>query len=312
LLVVIAIIGVLIAILLPAVNAARESGRRSACANNMRQLGLGVSNFISTHGGFPASSKDAVGKSSTSCNWIVALFPYIEQQERWDYCWNNGSFRAAQASPQIKTFLCPSDQRSNAQTLSANTHRSNYAAVLGKTAAYWYNYTESVWIYGDTIAIEGRIKPLMVSDGMSKTLLLAEVGLATGNTGSPPNQFTARGQPSPLTRTNCYAGSYVSSSWSTWNPGLDTFGGQLFAYVGTCWPARGQWCTYLSGGQQHAAASSSFHNKGVNVVMCDGSTKFVNNDDDSFFGGAAADALVYSTNNNFGIWGAMGTKAAKD
>jgi prepilin-type N-terminal cleavage/methylation domain-containing protein len=53
LLVVIAIIAVLIALLLPAVQAAREAARRAQCVNNLKQLGLGVHNYISTHNAFP-------------------------------------------------------------------------------------------------------------------------------------------------------------------------------------------------------------------------------------------------------------------
>ncbi|MDR1289896.1 MAG: DUF1559 domain-containing protein [Planctomycetaceae bacterium] len=77
--VVIAIIGVLIALLLPAVQAAREAARRSQCSNNMRQIGLAVHNFHDSEGGLPPA---------IVCRWHLSLFPllfpYMEQQPLWD------------------------------------------------------------------------------------------------------------------------------------------------------------------------------------------------------------------------------------
>src|SRR5438128_1101372 len=112
LLVVISIIAVLIGLLLPAINAARESGRRTQCQNNMRTLGLALANFSSAMHAFPnsgtfnepnppkhtdwASSATAgsIGKTFSSSaqnswahSWVVDILPYIDAQDMfnaWD------------------------------------------------------------------------------------------------------------------------------------------------------------------------------------------------------------------------------------
>jgi hypothetical protein len=86
--VVIAIIGVLIALLLPAVQAAREAARRTQCTNHLKQVGIGVHNFHDTRNGLPPLTIFN-GKAT----WPVLLFPYIEKQPLWDavVSWRNGS-----------------------------------------------------------------------------------------------------------------------------------------------------------------------------------------------------------------------------
>src|SRR5881396_2112162 len=82
LLVVIAIIGVLVALLLPAVQAAREAARRSACSNNLRQVGLALQNFESTHKYFPSSLRPTpLDASGLFQGWsaLAQLLPYLEQ-----------------------------------------------------------------------------------------------------------------------------------------------------------------------------------------------------------------------------------------
>ena len=94
LLVVIAIIGVLVGLLLPAVQSARESARRSQCQNNLKQLGLAMSNYSSAKGGYPPSMHDDNAQKATDgtsgtgnvtgLSWMYFILPYCEYQEYYD------------------------------------------------------------------------------------------------------------------------------------------------------------------------------------------------------------------------------------
>ncbi len=97
LLVVIAIIGVLVGLLLPAVQAAREAGRRMQCQNNMKQFGLAMHNHMSAFNAFPPGNVNydengnrfktggwQHGQNELGWHWLAMLFPYIEQPAMWE------------------------------------------------------------------------------------------------------------------------------------------------------------------------------------------------------------------------------------
>jgi prepilin-type N-terminal cleavage/methylation domain-containing protein/prepilin-type processing-associated H-X9-DG protein len=99
LLVVIAIIGVLVSLLLPAVQSARESSRRTKCINNLKQLGLGLHNFHDTRGHFPAGGHNdsrMYGTATTAdlsawgSSWVVFTLPFIEQNNTFQQLIFNG------------------------------------------------------------------------------------------------------------------------------------------------------------------------------------------------------------------------------
>lgn len=176
LLVVIAIIGVMVGLLLPAVQAAREAARRMSCSNNMKQVGLALHNYHDTHQKFPYSvgwsgaieSGNAVagaGKIRNHRGWILML-PYIEQQALYDLAdlsLASGAYvRSGSAgslsgplpgeagnpndvvvSTPVSTFLCPSDPN---PTNYATTSSAEYSISPGTTTLQgaYTNYEFSV------------------------------------------------------------------------------------------------------------------------------------------------------------------------
>lgn len=160
LLVVIAIIGILVGMLLPAVQRVREAARRTACLNNMKQLGLAVQNYQSARLKYPPASIQTrrTDSEGNRLQWgysvHVQLLPEIEQQAFYDlYFESQGNPNFADGLPgnlsafSVETFLCPS-----ATQLDSIESPSELQTVRGNSAHYLVS-TGSVFNILDQVAL---------------------------------------------------------------------------------------------------------------------------------------------------------------
>ena len=210
LLVVITIIGILIALLLPAVQAAREAARILQCQNNLKQLGLAVLNYESQWNYFPPSSHWEPGASlsrgNTSQvgrlreNWVIMVLPFLEQQplyDKFDLTQRITSVVNAPArATQFAVMLCPTDSNYNREPFMGSGHsqtspmgnnwgRGNYAANAGLGLMYegprWYDAafpTSNGWKNSDLRGVMGANVSIsfgQMTDGASNTVLLGEI-----------------------------------------------------------------------------------------------------------------------------------------
>jgi type II secretory pathway pseudopilin PulG len=108
-LMVLAVIGVLVALLLPAVQAAREAARRIGCANHLRQLGLAITNHESAQGRLPAGRDAAFGRNHSWCTDALAYLDQSALHDRYDYqrAWDD-SANMPVVTANLVVFRCPS------------------------------------------------------------------------------------------------------------------------------------------------------------------------------------------------------------
>ena len=187
LLVVIAIIGVLVGLLLPAVQSAREAARRMSCSNNMKQLGLSMHNYHDTHKVFPAFKyRNGQGSHWRGYSAFTQILPFIEQQPLHDQLktatndffahWDvNGAHQNLRAVA-IPAFKCPSDiQFPSTGGGWANGPGCSYGVSYGSTIS-WTDFGQQNGMFrGQTNAGDRpHTKMADILDGTSNTLLASE------------------------------------------------------------------------------------------------------------------------------------------
>jgi prepilin-type processing-associated H-X9-DG protein len=292
--VVIAIIGVLVALLLPAVQAAREAARRTQCLNNLKQLGLAAHNFHDARKHFPSSSQGKVPVEpamSTGQNGsgLYQMLPYMEEQALFDLFplgpVPSGTLTAIGSTfnrtgwiKPLKTSRCPSSPGEEPFTATYATDAGppytyndppglgpQYLGVMGaiNTLNPAYNYVTDGSSKSGLVATNGMMYPesniraKKVTDGLSKTYLMGESSHEFYDIGVAIARVWAVGtvaSGSPTTFTQMHT--------------IAQYGGRNIT-----WPINS-----IAFTKRNDAAFGSNHAGGAHFLFADGSCHFVSED----------------------------------
>jgi prepilin-type N-terminal cleavage/methylation domain-containing protein len=181
LLVVIAVIAILIGLLLPAVQQAREAARRTQCKNNLKQIGLALHNYVEAHQVFPSGytyMKGASGENIRGFSWGAMILPHLEESvahEQFD--WNAPIFDVKNEPVRmrhLKPFLCPSDPPSAENFVEMGPTPEKYAmgCYVGNFGPPDLDDTQEK--RDGMFSRNSRTRIAEVRDGLSHTLLVGE------------------------------------------------------------------------------------------------------------------------------------------
>jgi prepilin-type N-terminal cleavage/methylation domain-containing protein/prepilin-type processing-associated H-X9-DG protein len=286
LMVVIAVLGILLALLLPAVQSAREAARRAQCSGHLKQIALAMHNYQTVHSVLPPGKKGCCWGT-----WLVYALPHLEQQplyNAWNSCGINaagvptgydldlryfGAANVTVTSTRLEVYLCPSDM-SNAP-LSATLNGLTYSCTSQNFAA---NFGNTTVLQGDYQGIKFAGAPFVdigspvgdygqpshqtvgfnaIPDGLSHTLLLSEVVV---------------GQGQDLRGFSWWGDAATFEAFSTPN---SSFPDVLFSPIYCINQSPNPPCTTATSALPEMYAARSRHPGGVNVAMADGSVAFV-------------------------------------
>lgn len=298
LLVVIAIIGVMVSLLLPAVQAAREAARRMQCSNNLKQIGLALHNYESTHRVFPAQSwgpRPGVHFNARRGSWFTAILPMVEQTSladlySWQHNWHDPE-NAVAVNSDVPTFRCPSAtdrpgfewavlvNYANATTTTlTTTPRDFYAgsvtdyANVGGISAQLNALLPANQQVGDPpnsgVLKETAVRLAEIVDGLSNTILVVECA------GRPNLYQNRRLVPDGATPKTWSGAASVTRPfptggvWASHNKGFLVAGAQRDGNTAI----RPGLCLINCSNDNEIY---SFHPGGSNVLMADGSVSFL-------------------------------------
>jgi prepilin-type N-terminal cleavage/methylation domain-containing protein/prepilin-type processing-associated H-X9-DG protein len=257
LLVVIAIVAILVGLLLPAVQKVRESAARVKCANNLKQLSLGLHSYAGTNGAFPPGYK-APGYG-VGWGWGAFILPFVEQQALYtalgvpDQLFGNG-LSLSPATPLTQTplnvFVCPSDTGPALNPFKRYHAKSNYRGICGPTIPLYFVPDSD---YGGVLFQNSKIRIVDITDGTANTLALGEC-------------------------MSDVAAGYVAAIWA----GMDSSYGSVCVINGNYSPVYVSDCfwsvdngDFRINGPGPQAFGSRHTGGGAQFGFCDGSVRFI-------------------------------------
>ncbi len=289
LLVVIAIVGILIGLLIPAVQSAREAGRRIQCANQMRQLALAAQLFHDSLGSFPPG----VDRNNTSkkTSMFVFLLPFIENGAFYELWTSPNADRTALAGTVLPSLVCPDDLIPNNPVLHTTYYGLTSYGGCGGTRSFSPCYAvappcpqQADGVFFETgkfsrpVAGQTAVSIKMIGDGASRTLLCGERSHYDPNFDSFTSQGWGKGQ--TLGEYGFWTGSCGSydladvtlSSYAPINYRVP----DSFANRATMNPPATSSSAFTYYEDLRLCAFGSQHPGGANFAIADGATYFFN------------------------------------
>jgi len=311
LLVVIAIIAVLIALLLPAVQQAREAARRTQCKSNLKQLGIALHNYHDVHNTFPPNlipgglpiAGGYIGYTAGNWGVLAYLTPFLEQTAVYgllnlnvptyrppSYGIEDANNRKA-ASTLVPLYLCPSDMGKKVSTSYGVTDGigpANYCANMGSGIDPSGTSHGSPYYANGVFFADSQIRFGEITDGSSNTAAMTESLLGEGaevsGSSTPPGSekkyYKNLTLGSPITDAGCAAATTYNQSdprQFSWYSGEIRCASYNHYYGPNsknydCIANGPAEIGYIASGWK---AARSQHTGGVNLLLCDGSGRFV-------------------------------------
>jgi len=284
LLVVIAIIGILVGMLLPAVQQVREAARRTSCLNNMRQLILACHNYQSANLKFPPGATVNGGNPLDSYSWVASVMSFIDQQNLGDD-FSGDALSGNVSKNRLNILLCPSatQEDETAQSpFSLEDFTNHYSASMGPAGTGKFSKCSVASGGAGTIGLAGVFSPRSTSNpqgtNATKLLFLAKYGKNFEDCRDGSSNTVALFENS-RTETDLYRP--LRASWAR------GFGGNVGpVYNGNSItdgaPANGvaQYETTINKNTNltrwNVVPPGSNHSGGCQVALMDGSARFVN------------------------------------
>ena len=280
-LVTVSIIGILAALLLPAIQAAREAGRRTACANNLHQIGIGLEGYSTTYNVLPKGRNGGMGLSPHG-----VLLPNLDQITLYnaynfltsdprdqgldsDYIGKNHTFTVTQ----LAVFLCPSDIAPAGFPWAS----TNYAANTGSGL-------QCCGEDGLFVREARPFNPAAITDGLSNTISFAEWALGTGYTAQVIRNKSVLQTRQPFLKKEEFARfvdacaniEEINQNISSRNKGNGWFFGDFnFTLYNHVMSINQHSCVNAGSVQEGAWTAGSVHPGGANVLFADGHGSFV-------------------------------------